>query len=249
MSEVGTMNSENRDEPTNHFPMQRPKFYECTECKNKFTKLALEVHKMTCTEQKGCSCKVCMETEVQIISRKHAGKEGIDVGEPLRDLGNYLHNNSSNHENTIVMKCKNTRKRTYSDTYKEHSLEDSHNGHPCNRKLYCCDCKMHIFWKSVVNHAFTHSITKENNSLTCTALNNHSICNAIFSSSELFLMHFYSHTVDHLICLECVCNHCVELSRRHSELSSPQCYICEETYGEFSSLVTHMEQHIKETVD
>ncbi|GFR06226.1 zinc finger protein 85 [Trichonephila clavata] len=101
---MGMANSEN---DVNNAQMQRPKFYPCSDCGRKFTKLALEVHKKSYTEDENCSCKVCKPIKNNCLQTK-TGKpvllnpeESAEKEESnFRDLGVLSSQNSSNHENT-----------------------------------------------------------------------------------------------------------------------------------------------------
>lgn len=80
------------------------------------------------------------------------------------------------------------------------SLENNHDGDPCNRKLFCVICSDHIFWESFGTHVLQHSIKIENCNLICPQ------CNQTFRSPNLYLMHFPFHLDEH-DCTQCRCNH------------------------------------------
>ncbi|GFY57610.1 zinc finger protein 85 [Trichonephila inaurata madagascariensis] len=130
------------------------------------------------------------------------------------------------------------------------SLENSHNGEPCNRKLFCGFCKKHVPWESTANHAFSHCNVNENNHLECLA------CKETRSTAILFLMHFHMHFLAHPSdCSECICSHprCFDLMKTPFFVnpsagtyhSSIHCYICIKSFPKFESLITHMTHHIK----
>ncbi|GFX38188.1 zinc finger protein 112 [Trichonephila clavipes] len=272
---MGTTNSENdASQQKNTVQLQRPEFYPCNDCGRKFTKLALEVHKKSCSEDENCSCKVCKsnnfnhfqtKTEKSVLNPETSAKreEGNFRGH-FCDLGVLSSQNSSDHESNndqcssfessleenteesfekSITKRKILKQAKFTD-----SLEYCHDGEPCNRKLFCNSCKKHVFWESVGNHAFTHSIKREDNHLICLA------CNETRSSSMLFVMHFNAHMMTHPNCSECECNYpsCVNWGEiQFSEhcyagTTDHPCYICRKSFSQFTSLITHMKQHTKE---
>ncbi|GFS42759.1 zinc finger protein 85 [Nephila pilipes] len=288
---MGTATSENdTDKQKNEVQIQRPEFYPCNDCGRKFTKLALEVHKKSCSEDKNCSCKVCKSSNNNSLkksvgtcallnSEADVEKKESNFREQFRDLGISLNKNIQNsvdHEhakvklpssNTVVNNhlcitepsfeegteesCLKSpvskRKKKRKKLLISDSLENCHDGEPCNRKLFCDFCEQHVFWESVGNHAFTHSIKSEDNTIICLA------CDEKRSSPTYFLMHFHTHMVAHPDCSECVCIHpgCIDLmtvpfSEHCYAETDHRCYICQKSYNQFSSLVTHVKQHTKE---
>ncbi|GBO21931.1 Zinc finger protein 726 [Araneus ventricosus] len=125
------------------------------------------------------------------------------------------------------------------------SLENNHDGDPCNRKLFCVICSDHIFWESFGTHVLQHSIKIENCNLICPQ------CNQTFRSPNLYLMHFPFHLDEH-DCTQCRCNHpkCSNESAvpsvEHSYAGEGICYICLKTFDGSQSVLTHLKQHCKE---
>ncbi|GFY61051.1 zinc finger protein 85 [Trichonephila inaurata madagascariensis] len=286
---MGTANSENdASHQKNTVQIHRPEFYTCNDCGQKFTKLALEVHKKSCSEDENCSCKVCKSININCLQTKtgtcmvlnpetSSEKRESNFRDHFRDLSVSSSGNSSDHEDikisspkliindnqlnmtessleedteeslekSPVMKSKNLKRKRIVFT---DSLENCHDGEPCNRKLFCNSCKKHVFWESVGSHAFTHSIKREDNHLICL------VCDETRSSLTLFLMHFTSHMIAHPDCSECVCNHpnCVGLMKVpffehcYAGTTDHRCYICLKSFSQFTSLITHMKQHTKD---
>ncbi|GFX38204.1 zinc finger protein 85 [Trichonephila clavipes] len=288
MVDMGMANYESDvNQQANNAQMQRPKFYPCSDCGRKFTKLALEVHKKSCSEDENCSCKVCKSINNNCLQTK-AGKSVLLNPEEspekeennFRDLGVLSSQNSSNHENTKTFpsnsvisdnQCNGIESSSKKDTEESlekspgmkpktlkrkrvvftDSLENSHNGEPCTRKLFCGFCKQHVPWDTTANHAFSHCNVNENNHLECLA------CKETRSTAILFLMHFHTHFLTHPSdCSECICSHprCFDLMKTpffvnpcagSSYHSSIRCYICIKSFPKFESLISHMTHHIK----
>ncbi|GBN65717.1 hypothetical protein AVEN_237766-1 [Araneus ventricosus] len=123
---------------------------------------------------------------------------------------------------------------------KRKSAENSDSGannpdhEPCDRKIYCIICKMHIFWESFGTHVLQHSIKTENSHLVC------SVCSQSCLLPNHYLMHFFGHTSDH-DCQECHCSN--DKCPCYAQISTICCYICLKSFADLYAVIPHMMIH------
>ncbi|XP_054710990.1 gastrula zinc finger protein XlCGF57.1-like [Uloborus diversus] len=155
----------------------------------------------------------------------------------------------ANSENKYVLLWSDTAAHQRAVNIKLHASTEDHEGDACNRKLFCCVCKEHVFWESYGLHVLQHCKVTENKYVTCPE------CSTTYSKPTLFLIHFYIHVSTHpLDCPECRCSYpkCIDATNRaivehcYAESAPFHCYICLKHFGHCQTVVNHMRLHSKE---
>ncbi|GFS42765.1 zinc finger protein 85 [Nephila pilipes] len=205
-----TANSENcTKQQTNKVQIQRPEFYPCNECGQKFTKLALEVHKKSCSEDENCSCKVCKSSKINYFQTRTArsvvlnveantGKKERSVREHFRDLGLLSSQNiqkSSDHENAKISSLNDNQFNTNKPSFEGGTDEPFENSTVI--KIKSLKPKRTIFTDSLEN---CHDGDACNRKFFCGFCQQH-----IFweSTGNHALTHSVKSENNHLICLAC----------------------------------------------
>ncbi|GFS62723.1 zinc finger protein 85 [Nephila pilipes] len=232
MADIGTLMAENDSDHE-----RRPVFYTCEECGRKFTKLALEVHKKSCSEDENCSCKVCkssnlnhLETKTgKCVSNPETSAEKLENNfrEPFRDLkvsSSQNIQNSSDHENakvklptsnTVINNHSHSTEPLFAEGTEISPSEKDQERTVLTDSLESCHngepCNRKLFCIFCEKHVLWISFGYH--ALThCSKNENNDItclaCNETRSSTVLFLMHFHAHTMSHPVCCaDCICSH------------------------------------------